>query len=206
MKKSDCKSGIFGWWMKSECEKTSKIFPGKDFAPFCFLNKGRLFWKANFAKLEKISESKRLLLWIGRIREPASWFFEHMAVASIFYFIPWLPEYYFNRRFQNECMPEKNWRSKVVFLTCVSSEKMLSGSKDRFFYPPGEITGRESETHLHKRKVEILRCQGKRELSSNLHLKRKSRPEDQSAENQKKMVDHFGNFQNSSLQLKMTNF
>ena len=57
-------------------------------------------------------------------------------------------------------------------------------TKRPVFYSPGEFTGRRSETHLHKRKVEILRFRAKRELSSNLPPKRKNRPEDRSAENQ----------------------
>ena len=56
-------------------------------------------------------------------------------------------------------------------------------TKRPVFYSPGEFTGRGSETHLHKRKVEILRFRAKRELSSNLPPKRKNRPEDRSAEN-----------------------
>ena len=35
-------------------------------------------------------------------------------------------------------------------------------TKRPVFYSPGEFTGRRSETHLHKRKVEILRYRGKR--------------------------------------------
>ena len=62
-------------------------------------------------------------------------------------------------------------------------QKMLSNQKAWTFTPPGEFTGRRSETHLHKRKVEILRFRAKRELSSNLPPKRKNRPEDRSAEN-----------------------
>ena len=58
-------------------------------------------------------------------------------------------------------------------------------TKRPVFYSPGEFTGRRSETHLHKRKVEILRCQENGALSSNLPPKRKNRPEDRSAENQK---------------------
>lgn len=56
-------------------------------------------------------------------------------------------------------------------------------TKRPVFYSPGEFTGRKSETHLHKRKVEILRFRAKRELSSNLPPKRKNRPEDRSVEN-----------------------
>lgn len=56
-------------------------------------------------------------------------------------------------------------------------------TKRPVFYSPGEFTGRGSETHLHKRKVEILRFRAKRELSSNLPPKRKNRPEDRSVEN-----------------------
>lgn len=56
-------------------------------------------------------------------------------------------------------------------------------TKRPVFYSPGEFTGRRSETHRHKRKVEILRFRAKRELSSNLPPKRKNRPEDRSAEN-----------------------
>ena len=50
------------------------------------------------------------------------------------------------------------------------------------FHSPGEFTGRGSETHLHKRKVEILRFRAKRELSLKLPSKRKNRPEVRSAE------------------------
>ena len=39
-------------------------------------------------------------------------------------------------------------------------------TKRPVFYSPGEFIGRGSEAHLHKRKVEILRCRGKRGLSS----------------------------------------
>ena len=35
-------------------------------------------------------------------------------------------------------------------------------TKRPVFYSPGEFTGRRSETHLHKRTVEILRCRGER--------------------------------------------
>ena len=56
-------------------------------------------------------------------------------------------------------------------------------TKRPVFYSPGEFTGRRSETHLHKRKVEILRFRAKRELSSNLPPKRKNRPKDRSVEN-----------------------
>ena len=56
-------------------------------------------------------------------------------------------------------------------------------TKRPVFYSPGEFTGRGSEPHLHKRKVEILRCQENGALSSNLPPKRKNRPEDRSAEN-----------------------
>ena len=58
-------------------------------------------------------------------------------------------------------------------------------SKSLDLYSPGEFTGRGSETHLHKRKAEILRFRAKRELSSNLPPKRKNRPEVRSAENWK---------------------
>ena len=46
-----------------------------------------------------------------------------------------------------------------------------------------QISEHYLKTHLHKRKVEILRCRGKRGLSSNLPPKRKNRPEDRSVEN-----------------------
>ena len=55
-------------------------------------------------------------------------------------------------------------------------------TKRPVFYSPGEFTGRESETHLHKRKVEILRFRAKRELSLKLPSKRKNGPEDRAAE------------------------
>ena len=67
---------------------------------------------------------------------------------------------------------------------CVFPRLLLLQSKSLDFYSPGEFTGRGSETHLHKRKVEILRFRAKRALSSNLPPKRKNRPEDRSAENQ----------------------
>ena len=41
-------------------------------------------------------------------------------------------------------------------------------SKSLDLYSPGEFTGRGSEPHLHKRKVEILRCLENGVLSSNL--------------------------------------
>ena len=66
----------------------------------------------------------------------------------------------------------------------VFPSKNVLRTKRPVFYFPGEFTGRRSETHLHKRKVEILRFRSKRELSSNLPPKRKNRPEDRSAENQ----------------------
>ena len=78
-------------------------------------------------------------------------------------------------------------------------------TKRPVFYSPGEFTGRRSETHRHKRKVEILRFRAKRELSSNLLPKRKNRPEVRSAKNQK-MVEHFEAFLNFSLHLKTANF
>ena len=37
-------------------------------------------------------------------------------------------------------------------------------TKRPVFYSPGEFTGRRSETHLHKRKVEILRCRAKTQV------------------------------------------
>ena len=46
-------------------------------------------------------------------------------------------------------------------------------TKRPVFYSPGEFTGRGSEPHLHKRKVEILRCQENGALSSNLPPKTK---------------------------------
>ena len=65
----------------------------------------------------------------------------------------------------------------------VFPQKNALRTKRPVFYSPGEFTGRGTETQLHKRKVEILRCRAKRELSSNLPPKRKNRPEDRSAEN-----------------------
>ena len=80
------------------------------------------------------------------------------------------------------------WQEKIddqrsVFRRVFPPKNALR-TKRPVFYSPGEFTGRGSETHLHKRKVEILRFRAKRELSSNLPPKRKSRPEDRSAENQ----------------------
>ena len=71
---------------------------------------------------------------------------------------------------------------RSVFRRVFPSKNALR-TKRPVFYSPGEFTGRRSETHLHKRKVEILRFRAKRELSSNLPPKRKNRPEDWSAEN-----------------------
>ena len=81
------------------------------------------------------------------------------------------------------------WQRKIdnqrsVFRRVFPPKNALQ-TKRPVFYSPGEFTGRGSEAHLHKRKVEILRYQEKRELSSNLPPKRKNRPEDRSAENQK---------------------
>ena len=80
------------------------------------------------------------------------------------------------------------WQRKIddqrsVFQRVLPPKNALQ-TKRPVFYSPGEFTGRGSETHLHKRKVEILRFRAKRELSSNLPPKRKNRPEDRSAENQ----------------------
>ena len=44
----------------------------------------------------------------------------------------------------------------------VFPQKNALQTKRPVFYSPGEFTGRGSEPHLHKRKVEILRCRGKR--------------------------------------------
>ena len=79
-------------------------------------------------------------------------------------------------------MTEKNDDQRSVFRRVFPSKNALQ-TKRPVFYSPGEFTGRRSETHLHKRKVEILRFRAKRELSSNLPPKRKNRPEDRSAEN-----------------------
>lgn len=68
------------------------------------------------------------------------------------------------------------------FNVCFLQKNALQ-TKRPVFYSPGEFTGRGSEPHLHKRKVEILRCQENGALSSNLPPKRKNRPEDRSAEN-----------------------
>ena len=68
-------------------------------------------------------------------------------------------------------------------LTIKVPPKNALQTKRPVFYSPGEFTGRGSEAHLHKRKVEILRFRAKRELSSNLPPKRKNRPKDRSAEN-----------------------
>ena len=80
-------------------------------------------------------------------------------------------------------MTEKNDDQRSVFRRVFPSKNALQ-TKRPVFYSPGEFTGRRSETHLHKRKVEILRCQENGALSSNLPPKRKNRPEDRSAENQ----------------------
>ena len=46
-------------------------------------------------------------------------------------------------------------------------------TKRPVFYSPGEFTGKRPETHLHKRKLEILRCQEKRGIELNFTLKTK---------------------------------
>ena len=79
------------------------------------------------------------------------------------------------------------WQRKIdnqksVFQRVFPSKNALQ-SKSLDFYSPEEFTGRRSETHLHKRKVKILRCLENGALSSNLPPKRKNRPEDRSAEN-----------------------
>ena len=77
---------------------------------------------------------------------------------------------------------EKIDDQRSSFSTCVSVKKCSPDPKTGLLLP-GEFTGRRSETHLHKRKVEILRFRAKRELSSNLPPERKNRPEDRSVEN-----------------------
>ena len=69
-------------------------------------------------------------------------------------------------------MTEKNDDQRSVFRRVFPSKNALQ-TKRPVFYSPGEFTGRRSETHLHKRKVEILRFRAKRELSSNLPPKTK---------------------------------
>ena len=80
--------------------------------------------------------------------------------------------------YSREKLTIKGRASRRVF-----PQKNALRTKRPVFYSPGEFTGRRSETHLHKRKVEILRFRAKRELSSNLPPKRKNRPEDRSVEN-----------------------
>ena len=79
------------------------------------------------------------------------------------------------------------WQRKIDNQRSVSQRvfpsKNALQSKSLDLYFPGEFSDRWSETHLHKRKKGILRFRVKRELSSNLPPKRKSRPEDRSAEN-----------------------
>ena len=58
------------------------------------------------------------------------------------------------------------WQRKIddqrsVFQRVLPPKNALQ-TKRPVFYSPGEFTGRGSEPHLHKRKVEILRCRGKR--------------------------------------------
>lgn len=122
-------------------KKRSKFFPCKDLAPFCFLSKGRLFWKTNFAKLEKFSESKSLLLWIARIRGRPLDFLNTCPLQVYFCIISWLQTCYLNKRLQNECIAEKNWRSKVELLDVCFLQKMLSRPKDRSFTPPENLPG-----------------------------------------------------------------
>ena len=91
--------------------------------------------------------------------------------------------------YSREKLTIKGRASRRVF-----PQKNALRTKRPVFYSPGEFTGRGSETHLHKRKVEILRYQEKRELSSNLPPKWKSRPEDRSAENQKNGGYNWGDY------------
>ena len=58
------------------------------------------------------------------------------------------------------------WQRKIddqrsVFQRVLPPKNALQ-TKRPVFYSPGEFTGRGSEAHLHKRKVEILRYRGKR--------------------------------------------
>ena len=55
--------------------------------------------------------------------------------------IIWLQTCYLNKRLQNECIAEKNWRSKVELLDVCFHQKMLSGPKDRSFTPPENLPG-----------------------------------------------------------------
>ena len=80
--------------------------------------------------------------------------------------------------YSREKLTIKGRASRRVF-----PQKNALRTKRPVFYSSGEFTGRRSETHLHKRKVEILRCQENGALSSNLPPKRKNRPEDRSVEN-----------------------
>ena len=105
------------------------------------LSSGRLFWKANFAKLEKFSESKSLLLWIARIRGRPLDFLNTCPLQVYFCIISWLQTCYLNKRLQNECIAEKNWRSKVELLDVCFLQKMLSRPKDRSFTPPENLPG-----------------------------------------------------------------
>ena len=104
-------------------------------------SKGRLFWKANFAKPEKFSESKSLLLWIARIRGRPLDFLNTCPLQVYFCIISWLQTCYLNKRLQNECIAEKNWRSKVELLDVCFLQKMLSRPKDRSFTPPENLPG-----------------------------------------------------------------
>ncbi len=57
------------------------------------------------------------------------------------------------------------WQRKIddqrsVFQRVLPPKNALQ-TKRPVFYSPGEFTGKGSETHLHKRKVEILHCQEK---------------------------------------------
>ena len=61
---------------------------------------------------------------------------------------------------------------KSVFQRVFPSKNALQ-SKSLDFYSPGEFTGKRPETHLHKRKLEILRCQEKRGIELNFTLKTK---------------------------------
>ena len=61
---------------------------------------------------------------------------------------------------------------KSVFQRVFPSKNALQ-SKSLDFYSPGEFTGKRPETHLHKRKLEILRCQEKRGIELKFTLKTK---------------------------------
>lgn len=83
---------------------------------------------------------------MARIRGRPLDFLNTCPLQVYFCIITWLQTCYLNKRLQNECIAEKNWRSKVELLDVCFLQKMLSRPKDRSFTPPENLPG-ESLKH-----------------------------------------------------------